>query len=357
MDSTEFKSRVFLQGREVDKESLKFAIDFYTKKEWHDREDVADCIELAANHAEKKPRTHGRSSAQEPALFADSLNSLELVKAILPWVENVRKKLFGSRSAPFESYRDVIKWLESEERKVSTPPLSELQRVMAEIAEKVAQLPHSFSREFHLNMQAFYVPYIKAGNEESILASTEKLRRLHDETKEMEKATGFDQRQLVAFILANIQPRLPVVRVTMPFMGAPTQAYNLPTDDGSILRFVARLECLSPRELKLAHLKRFYSQLRQNLKIVKKKTLTNEDRLLLSLIEQYGRAPKRGRLDYWQKIAKDYNRKAKKRVSGNALRMRWRRLDDKKGTLELFKKQTTTGKPLGTSREQFSRAS
>jgi hypothetical protein len=342
MDSTEFKSRVFLLGREVDKDALKFAIDFYTKKEWHDREDVADCIELAAEHAEKKPSTQRRSSAQEPALFADTLNSLELAGAILPWVENVRIELFGSANAPFESYQDVVKWLESEERKVSTPELSEDQKkertekyreVMDEMAEKVAPLLPRFSHAFQPLSVVFYVPYIKAGNLESIPASTEKLRRLHDETKEMEKATGFDQRQLVAFVLADIQPLLPVARVNMPLSGAPTLAYNLPTG-GSILRYVARFECLSPRELKLAHLNRFYTQLRQNLHIVKKKTLTNEDRQLLSLIGQHGRVPKRGRLDYWQKIAKEYNRKSKKpSVSPNALRMRWHRLDDKKAAL------------------------
>ena len=240
-------------------------------------------------------------------------------------------ELFGDTKKPFQSYALAVNWIENEastavnssvDQSLQIPAAKIRAKIHSKIAVLAKLLPHL---EIGLHSSTPTIDYMKNNKERGfVFCKTPRLWKLFQETREMEKATRFSQPHLIAHVLTGTRLRLPVVRVRMSEPNWPN-SYNLPAG-GSLHTYHVSFECLSPRELKKAHLRRFYDQVRRKFQITKKKSLADADRRLLLLIQKYGR-PRKNKGAFWKTNAKEWKRRyPKEPKSTEALRKRFARL-------------------------------
>jgi hypothetical protein len=167
MDSKDFAFAVRLKASsDIPNPNVERAIKIFEKLAYQEKWHVNDCVMLAGEIAAANGGvTQTQDKNKSLPLFADSLSSLELVEAIQPWVENVRVHIFGSAKAPFKSYREAVEWIEGEfstRQDLEKQNRGRLRQITAEIENKIAELPRSYSREFFLTPQTFFIPYEKS---------------------------------------------------------------------------------------------------------------------------------------------------------------------------------------------------
>ena len=324
---TSFRAHMTEVGREIKPmRALEIAIAHYESHGMTDKRHESDCIELAGLIAEicEPARDDVKRTDIIPGLD-DSLTALDLSEAIQPWVQKVRQELFGTSEVPFRSKDLAVKWLEKQgAAKARSNPLAD--KLYAQILERVQKFRELKPVGVNIIFSKTWltIEYQKAKKRDFVFCATDKLERLAYAIGEMEKATRFRQTELLMHVLAGSGLLFPVGRVHIsPLRGV----YNLPSG-GAIPRYEARFECFSPRELKKAHLAAFLDLVRRTFRITKTKRLTDQDRKLVDFFRRYGRPPKQGNLQYWSKVARQWNLKSTgvRRVSPDALRKRYERL-------------------------------
>jgi hypothetical protein len=179
-----------------------------------------------------KDRDQGRSAFKITP--SNMLTGDFLANKISPWVEMVRARLFGSPQSPFKSISDGIKWIEDEGKKHSSEiTMKERKPLVDKLPEMVRS---DSSAGVSVDLPPELLPYpakngwlervrVLPGTPPGLLAS---------ETARMAKNTGFNQASLVMYILADIKPLLPRVRLT-----SHRGYYELPTGEA----LGSHLEC------------------------------------------------------------------------------------------------------------------
>ena len=219
----------------------------------------------------------------------DILTSEFLADKIIPWIEEVRKKIFGSPNPPFD-WDGAVEWIESEAKKGYEKKMpKELRNEIKEISMKSSKYYMNIFRKRHL------LPYAKKNDEweHNVPVNGPKLELLEHETRSMAKATGFGQQTLVIHVLSGIKLLVPRVYITTSLH----------------LHKLSEQETLSRREIILKirakdftfrELQRIYRMIRKEINLEKDKALNSRHLRIYNLITELGMPPSRGQPGHWK---------------------------------------------------------
>ncbi len=231
--------------------------------------------------------TVGDSRIEEPSfqLTPESLLRTELLSEDLaPWVQSLRKKLFGKVEAPFKSYDSAAQWIIKHEAPMS--PSENNPSVRTGRARRNIRVYYDHSEH------AIVMARIGSPLEKIIFAS----QRL---VKELE--IGLDWNSLVFYVLANIPPFVPPIEV-----GISRYRVRLPSGR----EYEYREATVKIREgFNLTYLRWMYERIRQQLRLTKKKGFSANHLRLYRLVQQKGGAPKgKGTVTFWCSVMDEWNK-------------------------------------------------
>jgi hypothetical protein len=268
--------------------------------------DVREVIQRAGRlHAEwLPPRTESKDTE---LLFApsggDLITSDNLLKKLLPWVEDLRREGFGDRQPPFGSIGEAADWIErtstsnGESRRVEGE--DKIREELNALAGKYAEVS---GKRTTVTDSRPILTYQKPGSEhvENVYVSPGTfLDKLARETKDVARRTGFTEDTLVVHVLTGLKPILPRIRLTQP--GGPHLSRRYVT-----VTFNAA--DLGPEELRV-----LYNQIREYLGGKGKEGLSLEDWEFWRLIEDMGGPPTKWgtKTQFWKEAQQRWNREHK----------------------------------------------
>lgn len=241
------------------------------------------------------------------SLHESSVVSEFLVDLIMPWVEDIRRELFGSPDIPFHTFNDMKtwwrqaldennKWLE-EQRKVQysnalfqmnsdeTTPIGSTLRSSWGIPTSVSP-----ERAYSGLLNYLHVGY------------TPPYTILLFRTDEISYATGFIFIDVFFHILSDWHPTLKRYDIV------PEQrVHKLPSGNTLINRFVS----VDIRgEMNFEELHGVYQEIRQGLEIKRTKAFNEKHLEIYKLVQKMGGPPKRkGVVKFWNMLREEWNKK------------------------------------------------
>jgi len=278
----------------------------------------------------------------EPSITAKFLADL-----IRPWVEDIREKLFHSKSAPFRSASDAKKWLEKVNKKLDEwgKRVGEWQKEVDEWHKRVDKWREK-ANEYHDYYQAILerYPHLKGGIEEWLLMKKQgvevefppkeewqKLTEIKlaadsldskigevgeppeqseeikthyafgDSVLEICQVTGFTKQSVEMYILADAQLILP------PFtLGIVKETHSLPSGVDVLNRYAS---VTIRGGMTFKELLSLYRSIRRGLGIKRSKPLTKKNLELYEIVTRKGNIPNRkGTIEpFWESIRKEWN--------------------------------------------------
>lgn len=233
----------------------------------------------------------------------DIITSDFLLDKIDPWVEQVRKNLFGSSELPFD-WDGAINWIEKEVKK----PIKNKDDIKTDkVKELREQLRKELAKRYiYLSERRYLLPYIKKDSEwvQNVAAIGPRLFLLEYETRKMEEATGFNQASLVMYVLSGITPLLSRYRISTSF-----HAHTILNKE-QILWKEVELKFRS-RDLKFEELLGIYNQIKKSLTIKREISLKEKSVRINKLVKELGLPPRgiRGERNkkYWEKTKDLWN--------------------------------------------------
>lgn len=238
----------------------------------------------------------------------DIITSDYLIERIEPWINQVRKDLFGSPEKPF-IWKKAISWIKNEEKtnRGKTDPAEVSDLIRRAKSEKIKKTPYVPSFLDKANSPKPGLPYIPESKDSLcwIPANGPKLARLANETEKISKVTGFNQGSLVMCVLVGIKPLLPRYRLLVK-----NHAYTMPNEEQLLSREVQiTFRC---GDLKFEELLAIHKEVKRGLSIKRKFALKEKHERLYRLVKECGPPPESGPRGsrnkvYWDKLKDLWN--------------------------------------------------
>lgn len=228
------------------------------------------------------------------------ITSEELVKKITPYVEQVRKEIFNTTTAPFEDIEKAVLWIEAKAKK----PLSASAK-----RQKEKIIKHNLTRPL-LDYASPDYKYTKA-----IYAWHPDLNKLSKATNLISTGTAFDKHFVTTFILTGLKP------IVKRFEISRQRGFSGISDD-MLENFCINIK-VNSMDLTFNELKDIYNSIRKELNLTKKGHLKEKDYKLYDKVQQLCKAqqlseppkkPQKGIENFWLDIAKDCNFQGKQKA-------------------------------------------
>ena len=225
-----------------------------------------------------------------PLTPVSRLASDHLAETILPWVELIRVEIIGSADVPFSDSQAAEYWITEQARREPIGSYEAKLKKFEAAMQRKRHLPPMppFRTLFYLDAEGKMQPahiYQAAPKGGSLPLKYRAPKRytplnwLDNETRAMEKATGFSQLSLVQYILRGIAPLLPRARAS--YKG---HFDELPTG-GTLARSHIQFDILT-RDLTFDELRWLYMQHRDMLKAKRRKSPDDKGLALYRLAQQ-----------------------------------------------------------------------
>jgi hypothetical protein len=248
------------------------------------------------------------SHENDPILIGeyDQLTTDALLGQVMPYIQTVRRQIFGSPDAPFKTTREAIRWIENkdeeplpEDIKRKKDRLIELHNQYVDMVKKgeVAGARLGWKREF--------LDYPGADGWTHCVVSSGKvdLEILEKASTSIAMATGFQAAQVTAYILTGIKPTCP------RFQAVLKQRLNeLPT--GEAIKRCSAEVIINASDLSFDDVKRIYGFYREVLNIKGVKSATDKQKNLLSFVLAWPTPPpenRKGTKAYWENVMSAWN--------------------------------------------------
>jgi hypothetical protein len=328
MTSQEFRRRVLSHnGPGLPSEALSYAADCCVAEGRMAESAVDACVKLAGvlegyaqsrQHPEETGTTIG--VVDLPRTPESSITSAYLIRELQPWLENVRKDIFGCMAPPFSSYEEALVWaqrtapawlLQAHSPRaqepaphVATAGWSEEKWKRVDVEKKarewIEKRPYWQLMEMlddvrlHTSARGWAWENYALHNGEPALVFLERASRT------MGQKTGFSQDDLVIYILLGIEPSLPPARIRRHSGNT-----ALPTGRPFNRRYVT-IEVYS-HDVTPPQLRELHSTIRAFLNIAKGKPLTEKDQRLFEIVRHLGGPPPQIEKRFWERVQQLYN--------------------------------------------------
>ena len=285
------------------------------------------------------------SHARRPDLEIDPQDPLtheRLLGLARPWIESLRRAIFGSERVPFPTLRESVAWVE----KARGEKLPSFKR-MTQIGQMLEREPGVFGQ---ITFGNAFLPYRKPrGREVFTIATARKSPhfKLNDTAERISKATGWETVDIVMWTLAGTEPSpAPRFKLHLRYWPAvPPLLFPGPKWH----RKTMVIEVYDP-SLTDAEWRQIRKQVREEFERYRQRSLSERDHILHDVVQAYGQTP--GATEtwtaHWEAIAKECNRRAKdpKWFSGcRGPYMRWGRLRKKLEEMQRQNWDTETTEP------------
>ena len=310
MDARKFKREVLEKAPPgISREAQDAAVESFLVEGKHEKYHLSDCIQAAAAlDLETLPDKKNEDPFYQLAQVLPAAQGELLVKQVEPWIESIRRELFGKETPPFKSYKSAVRWIKQEAEKQPKPSKKDLARLReldSEITDKlqeVTRLSHQYAR---FEKRALIIPYADLPDRwvKKLYVTRDKpLGPLADESEKIAEKTGFRQVAVVAWILAGRRPALPGAQLETGFNMAMTPA-------GEITTRRAAIDIFSP-DLKPSEIIELYKKAQAYLRPLH---LSARNRALLGVIQELGDLKDiQEKRDYWEAVCNEYNRRKPK---------------------------------------------
>jgi hypothetical protein len=264
---------------------------------------ATDVARYFAAHDRAMQKSNLRSVLAKRALkFATTevvLHGQHLEKRVRPYVEQLRRRYFGSVKVPFASYDQAVLWMRQQVAVKPPPARGELLRWHADMHKAMQQFPDEFDVEYSIGEHAILLLAPKPGAVRGKVgfAKGTGLENLKQVTESMANGTGCD----VALCVAHVLTGTPLIRDPLDwglefFVGC------------GLSRRTAWINIAEPHVVTLPMLMKTYRHLREKLGLLKKKMLTGRHERLLKLVRKHGGVPRHGKTQFWQAVQRDLNK-------------------------------------------------
>lgn len=253
----------------------------------------------------------------------DIITSDYLIDKIAPWVEDVRKKIFGSPEPAFD-WDGAVKWIENRNKdaRKSTRAMKGLRNKFKELAKELGKNYQELRRSRRV------IPYAKKGDEwmHNVPINSLDLYILEQETRRIAKVTGFPQQSLVVHVLSGNKPIVPRV-------GIHTLEHFCKLSDQETLYGVEIILEIRAKDFRFRELYKIYQTIRKELELVKNKPFKEKHLRFYRFIKDLGKIPdrgKKGHYKFWNEAKEEWNKKFpnNKYKSWQGLRAAYERIID-----------------------------
>lgn len=236
-----------------------------------------------------------------------------LADQIKPWIEEIREKLFHSKSAPFRSVNDAEKWRDEVGKDMNKrikilsaataiPEYLDYRQALAnqskppteEDLKKLVELFDAAKKA----LKELGEPPEQTEDEKRNIGL---IIRLLVATKEITEVTGFTWQAVKMFILADAPPVLPPFTLSI-FKGT----HPLPSGK-SLLNHYAKVTIRG--HITEKDLRSLYRGIRRELGIRRSKSLSEQNIRLCEMVEQRGGIPKEGVMAFWKSMIEEWNKR------------------------------------------------
>jgi hypothetical protein len=274
---------------------------------------VQRCVALVRSLTEVCPRPNGDVKGHAMPVAAGSmfLHGKQIAREIAPAVQAIRFALFRSPVVPFPSYADAVRWLEREAAR--QPPVTAAKQARARalrtnLLERAQWLRQLLRLQVRLTLVrptlaypspsrtrrgVLYVP-VRLGTLLAELATT---------VETLSRATGCLPALLTAHILSDVPLVCP------PRLILQDRSVRLPASELWIARTEATIHVPAPHLLTARGWMALYRQLRHELPLPRLHTATERHAALMTLVDQLGGVPLRGKVAFWQRCQREWNRR------------------------------------------------
>ena len=269
-------------------------------------------------------RLMNQAPEAEQLAAQESLTHEELIEAVHPSIELVRREIFGREAVPFPTLSKAVEWIEG-----ALPPENPLSlKQWRGLVQRVKDATDGLGV---VSFESPSVAYWKPGSRTALhvgAAPGSPHATLGAQAREISDATGWRAAEVVMWILADREPD-PVPRVHYRVNWRIT---GLPTG-GNLHRKTVVLEVYDP-DLTDTEWRRVLKGIRKEFRRDRKRSLPKEDHILYDVVHEVGSEAAEGETwaAHWDAIARECNHR-----SGNPTwfknhrspYMRWRRLRTK----------------------------
>ena len=302
MNKEKFERQVNIQAKlqDIDKKSVAEALKSYfllIDKDIYQNVNINEAIMLAKRLQLFKPESKDESYPLS-ITSGNMLDSEILIEKITPYIEDVRKQIFGTK-LPFDTIKKAVQWIE-QKAKEPLPPVTE---------KKIQRFEKAFSKvvdlflknPFPCTISSPQYPILKYPGEKAVQkvpAINPDLLRIKEAVDKLVPATSFMPHAITAFLLTGIAPIIPRV-----IMREKRINQKIPLNS-ECQRFSLSLE-INARDLTFKELKTIYDRIQERLHIKKKKRLNQKHEKLYQIVKRCGGPPEKDKVAFWKKIAKD----------------------------------------------------
>lgn len=322
------------------------------------RESAATVADRAREKAGKlvyAPREEKNDDAQarrrEWGPNAESaLISNAFAKRLEPWACGLRERCFGLPGPPFREWEEAVGWIKSEVKrdreKWKQSPASKVE-AEAEI-RRLADLAG-----LEVKVEPRGLRYYEPDNEYTQLAPAfpgTTIEELARETNRVSEETAFHPVVLTAFVLCGATPAISRIRITETSKTCRVPGDRIPSRWVNI-RFNAA-------DVKDTELRALYKDVRESFGANGSQRITWPEFDFLSLVDEMGGPPGRGRTRFWEEVLgrwkAKYAAQSSPLGSWKAARNKYHRLNDRGNIRTLMKPNPEPS--LSDRKEQLARA-
>lgn len=225
------------------------------------------------------------------------LSSKFILERLTPKIEEIRKKIFGSIKAPFDQDQ-AVNWIE--EKSINSG--KELKRIGEETLNEFERINEIFHKNhMALEMKRKLLPYVKEkdGPIFRVPVTCPELAALERETRRISERIGFNQEDLVMYILTGIEPP------AIPRLKAEIKINTYPISNREGLKVHAVNLTINARDLTPNELNQFYRKIKRPLNLeyessAMPRRLSAKDEKLYNLVKDTGEPPKKGESGHWE---------------------------------------------------------
>lgn len=208
-------------GREARLEALKL----FESKEGMGcpaRNLVGDILAQASRIEQRMRESKASWAMFPPPPPGEIIRQEQIVKALTPEVEALREELFGCRKPPFAGYQQLKEWVEQNNARHAREQAAALKahnkerfRLEREIRDRLDQLDALGLGFYGLTKTSpgFSCPVADDSSKFLFSGRSPELGRLDQASKELANISGFDQVEIVDFILTGERPFQPAIEV------------------------------------------------------------------------------------------------------------------------------------------------
>jgi len=259
-----------------------------------------------------------------------------LASQLKPWIEDIRQRLFHSKSAPFCSVSHAKKWLDEVNKRRDEwhkrvdewnkrvdewhKRVDEWNNCRQAILEKYPHITGGIEKWSLMKKQGIEVEFppqdecqrlneiqhteeslkLKIGNPPEQGEEVKTYWALIDAMFEIDKVTGFTWKSLEMYILMDALPVLPAFTV-----GIVRETHSLPSGTSLQNRFAS---VTIRGDLTFQDLRSLYRSIRRELGIKRSKRLTKKHLQLYEMVKKKGSIPDRvGTVAFWKSVMKEWN--------------------------------------------------